>query len=672
MQNSPTTGQRSFTIFISYSRRNTPIADALVDKLIERGFQVKIDRRSLEFGEEWKAELAEFIRLSDTVIWLISTPSITSTWVNWELDEVLKRSKRLVPIVIDNFDRDQLPRQLGEIHLLPAEGTFALERDIGLLVRVLETDHVWLREGTRLADRAQEWEDAHSNSAALLLRGPALRAAEYWKDARPPKAPTPPQAVLELILASRRSATYRQRWWTIGSLAIAILSLGLAGTAYFEQTRAVAQSDLASKRFVAAKDAADQLITNLAQNLRVQVNLPQDTIEVLLGAANRIMTKLLEDSGGDPELRLSHTNMLTQFGQLLFLKGNMPLAGRYANDCVDSVKSLLQLKLTPEQYRSGILFDYACYYQKADISRNLGFGSQAEDYIRHAIAILEKRMNEQGDRQADILADYGRSRARLGDILRTQENFLEANNEYQAALATDIMLETSGASDNIEQQISWKHNQIGDTLLKISNHESLITTSSNREPIFDVQTIQSALDHYEVALKIRRDLLTHANRDPDRTRDVIWSLALTGMARSQIDLTKGQQLFNEGLSEVSRLLRNDNKNTELMRYKALIHTFLGDTFIRESRDEAAFAEYAEALSIRKNLHEKIAPDNPRFLRDYFYTLVRVDKICRMFGNHEICDGTLSRAKQLLTELTQAYPSDMVLVRTMGEVRATTP
>jgi hypothetical protein len=49
-----------------------------VAALNERGFEVKIDTRDLPFGEEWQKELADFIRLSDTVIWLVSEASIRS------------------------------------------------------------------------------------------------------------------------------------------------------------------------------------------------------------------------------------------------------------------------------------------------------------------------------------------------------------------------------------------------------------------------------------------------------------------------------------------------------------------------------------------------------------------------------------------------------------------
>jgi hypothetical protein len=185
----PTQSEGALRIFVTYSRRDAAVADQLVDSLVARGFQVTIDRRDIEFGEKWQSELSEFIRLSDTVIWLISRASVNSAWVNWELDEVSRRNKRLVPVMIGDTPRDELPRQLGEIHILPSEGLFDGSRDLDHLVRVLETDHGWIKEGTRLADRASEW-IANERKAPLLLRGSALYAAEHWQKRRPSKAPS--------------------------------------------------------------------------------------------------------------------------------------------------------------------------------------------------------------------------------------------------------------------------------------------------------------------------------------------------------------------------------------------------------------------------------------------------------------------------------------------------
>lgn len=50
-------GGDKLKVFISYARRDTAAADALVAALQSREFEVLIDRRSLPFGDEWQAEL---------------------------------------------------------------------------------------------------------------------------------------------------------------------------------------------------------------------------------------------------------------------------------------------------------------------------------------------------------------------------------------------------------------------------------------------------------------------------------------------------------------------------------------------------------------------------------------------------------------------------------------
>ncbi len=234
-------------IFISYSRRDSGAADAIVAALTERGFDVAIDTRDLPFGEKWQAELAEFIRLSDTVIWLVSKDSIHSHWVNWELDEVARRNKRLVPLMVGLVNPAELPRQLGEIHILPPDRAFDLTRYLDTLVQVLETDRPWLKQASRLQDRAHEWLTKSRASALLLSRG-ALADAERWKDRRPAKAPAPAQEVMDLLLASRQAANRWQRRVLGGSMALTFGAFALAGFAYWQRGVAVLQTKVAEEQ----------------------------------------------------------------------------------------------------------------------------------------------------------------------------------------------------------------------------------------------------------------------------------------------------------------------------------------------------------------------------------------------------------------------------------------
>jgi WD40 repeat protein len=231
-------------LFISYSRRNMDAADALVTALEDDGFEVTIDRRDLPYGEEWQKELADFIRASDTVVWLVSPESIKSKWCNWELGEVARLNKRLVPVNVSAVTPEELPEALGKIHLLPVEGVYAAQRHFAVLVATLNTDRVWVKDSTRLADRAREW-IGRNHDDGLLLRGLALKSAETWSTRRPKTAPPPASEVLELILASRRAAVRRQRWTVAGAFTVATVAIGLAGLAWWQRYLAIERQNQA-------------------------------------------------------------------------------------------------------------------------------------------------------------------------------------------------------------------------------------------------------------------------------------------------------------------------------------------------------------------------------------------------------------------------------------------
>ena len=234
-------------IFISYSRRDLGIADSFVAELEAQNFEVVIDRRNLPYGEEWQKELGDFIRSSDTVLWLISEASVASTWVKWELGEVERLKKRLVPVRIANVGAETLPELLQKIHILPAESVFDFSQHLVVLVRTLNTNAAWLKEATRLTDRASQWK-ARDQDEAQLLRGRALVDAENWASAKPSAAPAINREILDLLLQSRQGVSRRQRRTVVASVLLAIGAFGLAFYAWQQRNTAlVSESTYLSK-----------------------------------------------------------------------------------------------------------------------------------------------------------------------------------------------------------------------------------------------------------------------------------------------------------------------------------------------------------------------------------------------------------------------------------------
>ena len=242
-------------IFVSYSRREIATADKLVAAASGRRLPVTIDRRDLPFGEEWQKELADLIRAADTVVWLVSPTSVKSRWCGWELGEVLRLNKRLIPVVIDVVPPDGLP-EIARPHPVAAggrrlrceEAPSGAGRGAEHGCAVAERAHAARRPRTPV-DRPRD------RASALLLRGVALKDAQAWADRKPSAAPPPSDEILELFspAAGRRDSRQRAAIAAISSsrwsaLAWRASPLCRAGSRFASSTSRKSNDSLRSSR----------------------------------------------------------------------------------------------------------------------------------------------------------------------------------------------------------------------------------------------------------------------------------------------------------------------------------------------------------------------------------------------------------------------------------------
>jgi hypothetical protein len=72
------TGEK-LKVFISYSRKDSAaFVDDLVVGLEDRGFAPMLDRHDIKPGEPWEARLGGLIKLSDTVVFVVSPEAVKS------------------------------------------------------------------------------------------------------------------------------------------------------------------------------------------------------------------------------------------------------------------------------------------------------------------------------------------------------------------------------------------------------------------------------------------------------------------------------------------------------------------------------------------------------------------------------------------------------------------
>ena len=178
-----------------------------------------------------------------------------------------------------------------------------------------------MREHTRLGELARHW-DEQKRSRGATLRGADLDAAERWLDRRPADANAPTDLHQDLIRASRRAATMRQRYWVGGSLAVAIVAIGLAVFAEISRREAQKERDRAERTLALATSTANGLVFNLAQKIRDVVGEPASTMKDILDRSRQLQEQLYSSGESTPALRYSQGAALDEVAKTLLTLGD--------------------------------------------------------------------------------------------------------------------------------------------------------------------------------------------------------------------------------------------------------------------------------------------------------------------------------------------------------------
>ena len=95
-------------IFLSYSYNDMAWAKQFAIALEKEGIDVWFDR-DIALGEDIREQIQSALRESNTLIVLLSSNSVKSSWIFFELGAAVAGNKRIIPIVIDDTGNVQLP-----------------------------------------------------------------------------------------------------------------------------------------------------------------------------------------------------------------------------------------------------------------------------------------------------------------------------------------------------------------------------------------------------------------------------------------------------------------------------------------------------------------------------------------------------------------------------------
>lgn len=175
-------------IFVSYARADVDFVDQLTIALVDKNFEVLIDRQAIHAAENWQERILELLTHSDTVIFVLTKASMSSRTCQWELEEALRLRKRIVPVVptqLRNVRAHHALKELNYVHFCKQPGIPSSGFYDGLLklTHALMIDLDWLRREARLMAQALDWRA--NKSGDHLLRGMALQEAVLWRTGMP-------------------------------------------------------------------------------------------------------------------------------------------------------------------------------------------------------------------------------------------------------------------------------------------------------------------------------------------------------------------------------------------------------------------------------------------------------------------------------------------------------
>jgi len=93
-------------IFISYSSADKKIATCIADDLVDEGFNVWLDRFSIEVSDEWPSEIEKGIDNAGVFLVLWSKNAKESKWVSREIARADRQNITIVPLILDDTDVD--------------------------------------------------------------------------------------------------------------------------------------------------------------------------------------------------------------------------------------------------------------------------------------------------------------------------------------------------------------------------------------------------------------------------------------------------------------------------------------------------------------------------------------------------------------------------------------
>jgi tetratricopeptide (TPR) repeat protein len=401
-------------------------------------------------------------------------------------------------------------------------------------------------------------------------------------------------------------------WSAAGSL---LILTGMAGwqwksaldaeRAAIEQRQiAQDQRDHAEYNFAIAKQAADDVVFQLAQNLRNLQGMRVETVRRILDAARTLMDRIAQAAPEDPQLQRSRAAMLSEFTETFVRIGDLTQAQAAAQEGLAIVRKLAAGDAGNTSLQRDV---YVFLTRLGNVQFVAGARPQALASYEDGLAIaraLTAGDPDNGGWQRDVTLTLDR----IGDVRLAVGDRVGALAAYEESLAIRRKL---AAAD--PENLEWRSNLAASL------------DRSGRELALAGRMIE-ALKVFEECLAIRRNLAAADPHNGEHQRQLTVSLLNVGQAFSELDdKARALKAYEESLDILRRLAALDPSHAGWQSELGEALEKVGDARIERGDTPGGLMAYEEALTMQRKL---AAADwsNMEWQRDLSMTLMKIGEV----------------------------------------------
>ena len=101
-------------------------------------------------------------------MFVLSPDAARSPICRWEVGEATRLHKRVLPVVHRQTELTAIPQELAELNFIDMSKSD--DRKVAVLAEAISTDIEWVREHTRIGERAEHWSAAKSAQQRIAAR----------------------------------------------------------------------------------------------------------------------------------------------------------------------------------------------------------------------------------------------------------------------------------------------------------------------------------------------------------------------------------------------------------------------------------------------------------------------------------------------------------------------